>query len=95
MYEMQFSRILTHGQITSMTNGFSLDGEPFSIYVRPKGTVTAVDMTVSAKCIGDKNLSALPVPFNDWTPASIVELGANAINLSSYDVYWGAGKLNP
>ena len=92
---MQFSRILTHGQITSLTSGFSLNGEPFSIYVRPKGTVTAVDGIVNAKCIGDKTLAPLPVPFNDWTPASIIELGADAISLSSYDVYWGAGKLNP
>lgn len=90
---MQFLRILTHGQITDLTNGFKLDGQPFSIYVRPKSTVTAVDITVSAKCICDTAASAIPVPFNDWTPASIVELSANAISLSSYDVYWGAGNL--
>lgn len=91
---MQFLRILTHGQITSLTNGFNLNGLPFSIYVRPKSTVTATDMVVNAKCITDSEASALPVPFNDWTPAAIVELAADAINLSSYDVYWGAGNLN-
>lgn len=94
MNEMQFLRILSHGQITNLADGFALDGQPFSIYVRPKQTVTAMDMVVSAKCICDTELSSLPVSFNDWTPASIVALDKNAINLAQYDVYWGAGNLN-
>lgn len=93
METMQFLRILTHGQITDLSNGFDLDGQPFSIYVRPKSTVTNTDTTVSVQCFCDDAPSAMPVPFNDWTPACIKKIAANAISLSSYDVYWGAGNL--
>ena len=95
MYDMQFLRILTHGKVASLTNGFKLDdGRPFSVYVRPKSSTDDVDVVVNAKCIGDSAASAIPVPLNAWSEAAIVELGNNAINLSSYDVYWGAGSKN-
>lgn len=92
---MQFLRILTHGKVTDLTSGFSLgNGRPFSVYVRPKSSTDDVDIVVNARCIGDSAASAIPVPFNAWSEAAIVELGANAINLSNYDVYWGAGSQN-
>ena len=33
---MNAGRILSHGRITSLADGFSLKGKPFSLYVRPK-----------------------------------------------------------
>lgn len=95
MYEMQFLRILTHGKVTDISDGFKLpDGRPFSVYVRPKSSTDNVDTVVNAKCIGDSAASAIPVPLNAWSEAAIVELGANSVNLSNYDVYWGAGSKN-
>lgn len=50
------------------------------------------DTVVNCKCLCDKEASYLPVPIGDWTPAAIVEISPNAISLSDYDVYWGAGE---
>ena len=95
MNEMQSLRVLSHGKVTDLTSGFKLPSKaPFSVYVRPKTTAMAADIVISAKCICDTEVSELPVPLNDWTPAAIVELAPNTISLVDYDVYWGAGNPN-
>lgn len=70
-------RILSHGKLSSLSSGFSLGGSTFSILVIPKNTTVDLGTTVLCKCVCDTEASALP---------------ANAINLSNYDVYWGAGE---
>ncbi len=94
MNEMQTLRVLSHGKVTDLENGFKLpQSAPFSVYVRPKTTAMAADIVISAKCICDTEVSELPVPLNDWTPAAIVELAPNTISLVDHDVYWGAGNI--
>lgn len=95
MCEMQFLRVLSHGKLSNLSEGFKLPHDvPFSVYVRPKESTIDADIVINAKCICDKEASALPVPLYDWTPAEIVEIAPNAISLDSYDVYWGAGNPN-
>ena len=89
---IQFLRILSKGQITDLSQGFTLGGKVFSIYVRPKVATLNTNMVVSCKLICDKEAENLPVTLGDWTPAAIVELSANAIDLTEFDVYWGAGE---
>lgn len=93
-------RILSHGKITSLTAAFSLSNkQPFSIFVVPKANVTAgvisipdnAGLLVGCKCYQDDNASDLPVLFNQWTEAAIIEVSATAIDLTTYDVYWAAG----
>ncbi len=93
MNEIQVLRVCSHGKIGDLSNGFSLPHKvPFCVYVRPKEDTLASDTVINCKCICDENVSELPVPLNDWTPAAITSIAPNAIDLSEYDVYWGAGN---
>lgn len=90
---MSGGRIVAHGKIADLTNGFRLsNGAPFSVYVRPKLVVSAVDTVINAKCYQDDVFSEAPVPFNDWSPMAIVELAPDTELLKSNDVYWGSGQ---
>lgn len=40
----------------------------------------------------DKDFGMFPVPIGDWTPGAITVISPNGIDLSVYDVYWGAGE---
>lgn len=76
-----------------LTNGFKLNGGvPFSVFVRPKKPSMEQNTIIQCKCLCDKEASDFPVPVGDWTPAAIVEISPDAISLSDYDVYWGAGE---
>ncbi len=95
MNEMQSLRVLSHGKLTDLSEGFKLDGSvSFSVYVRPKETTLNNDVVLNCKCLCDTSVSALPVPLYNWTPAAIVEIAPNAISLDDYDVFWGAGNPN-
>lgn len=92
MQDFQYTRILSHGQITDLSEGYRAD-YPFSIYLRPKeGVEYQDDILVRCRCMCDKDMSDLPVAVGDWTTAAIVELAPDAIPLDEYDVYWGAGN---
>ena len=92
MADFQYTRVLSHGQITDLSGGYCAD-YPFSIYLRPKeGVEYADDVLVRCRCMCDKEMSDLPVAVGDWTTAAIVELAPDAIPLDEYDVYWGAGN---
>lgn len=72
---MSGGRIVAHGKIADLTNGFRLsNGAPFSVYVRPKFGVSAVDTVINAKCYQDDVFSEAPVPFNDWSPMAVSSL---------------------
>lgn len=92
MNEMQNLRILSHGKVSDLSDGFSLGGSPFSIFVRAKALTMELNITVNCKLICDRTASDLPVPIGDWTPAAIAEISPNAVSLEDYDVYWGAGE---
>lgn len=92
MQDFQYTRILSHGQIKDLSQGYKAD-YPFSVYLRPKeGVEYQDDVLVRCRCMCDKELSDLPVAVGDWTTAAIVELAPDAIPLDEYDVYWGAGN---
>lgn len=86
-------RILSKGQITDLSNGFDLGGKLFSVYVRKKTiTEATTDVLLNCKLICDENFGVIPVPVGDWTPAAIVKIAPNAIDLQNYEIYWGAGE---
>ena len=48
---MSGGRIVSHGKISDLTNGFSLPGNaPFSIYVKPKFIGSDIDAVLNVKC---------------------------------------------
>lgn len=86
-------RIVSHGQITDLSQGFKLPNDaPFSVYIRPKSSVSALDTVVSVKCYQDSDFSDAPVVFNDWSPLVISEIAPDRNILTSNDVYWGSGQ---
>lgn len=86
------SRIMSHGKITDLSSGFSLNGKPFSVYILKKdGSYT--DLLVRCQLISDTKESDLPMATNDWTPALIVKISENALSLDDYDIYWGSPEL--
>lgn len=95
---MNSSRICSHGKIAELPFKFT-SFNPFSIFVVPKANVTAgvisspdnSGLLVNCKCFQNDNASDLPVLFNQWTEAAILEIPDAAIDLAVYDVYWGAG----
>lgn len=90
---MSTGRVLAHGKITSLASAFSLPGGvPFSIFIN-KLTGTNDILTVNCKCYLDNTASALPVVVGKWDEAAVSEIAAGAINLTQYEVYWGAGAL--
>ncbi len=89
---MSGGRILSHGKITSLTGGFKLPGEqPFTIYVRPKTTVSGSDILISVKCYSEELTSEAPFPYGDWSPLAIREIAPSETLLSNVDIYWGCG----
>lgn len=85
---MNGGRIVSHGKIDDLSNGFKLPGDvPFSIYVRPKYSVSKLDTVLKVKCQQDNLPSEAPVPFNDWSPLAIVEIEADTEILNTNDIY--------
>lgn len=90
---MNGGRILSHGKITDLSNGFKLpDGALFSIYIRPKYSTSTVDTVISVKCYQDDNFQEAPFIFNDWSPLAVKEIAHDTTLLNSNDVYWGSGQ---
>lgn len=90
---MNGGRIVAHGKIDDLSSGFSLpNGEPFSIYIRPKNSVTALDTVLSVRCYQDNDFSEAPVAYNDWSPLAITEIASDNDILTDNDVYWGSGS---
>lgn len=84
-------KILSHGKVTDLSNGFSLGGgKSFTICVVPKTPTMELIALVSCRLLCDSQHSDLPVVLNDWAPVQIQALAQNAIDLTAYDVYWGA-----
>lgn len=92
---MQRLRILSKGQIKDLSSGFSLKGEPFSVFVRVKGMADMQTSTIAqCKLMCDKETGDFPLPIGDWTPAAIVEIAPNGVDLEKYDLFWGAGNID-
>ena len=86
-------RVLSHGQITDLSEGFSLGGLMFSLFIIPKGK--SVDPTapviVSCQTLQNDSAEDTPMAVNWWNPHALRSLPADAIDLDDYDVYWAAG----
>lgn len=90
---MNGGRIVAHGKINDLSNGFKLpNGEPFSVYVRPKYSVSTLDTVLSVRCYQDEAFSEAPVPYNDWSPMAVSEIAPDKDILNTCDVYWGCGS---
>lgn len=85
-------RILSKGKVTDLTTGFTLGGVPFTVFVKPKEVTMETSTLLKCKLICDKEADMFPVPIGDWTPGAITAISPNGIDLSVYDVYWGAGE---
>lgn len=89
---MNGGRIVSHGKIADLSKGFKLpSGNPFSVYVRPKYSVSTLDTVLTVLCSQDEELSEAPVAFNDWSPLAVTEIAPNAELLKTNDVFWGSG----
>lgn len=56
-------------------------------------TEVVSDTLLNCKLICDNSFSNIPVPVGDWTPAAIVAIAPNAIDLQKCEIYWGAGEI--
>lgn len=89
---MNGGRIVAHGQITDLSEGFKLAGGAlFSVYARPRNAV-GVDTVLSVRCYQDEDFSDAPLVFNDWSPLAIQEIAADTEILNDVDLYWGSGE---
>ena len=92
--DMYSLRVLSKGEVSDLSKGFNLGGKPFSVYVRSKSATEIVrDTLLNCKLICDNSFGNIPVPVGDWTPAAIVAIAPNAIDLQKYEIYWGAGEI--
>lgn len=92
--DMYSLRVLSKGEVSDLSKGFNLGGKPFSVYVRSKSATEFVsDTLLNCKLICDNSFGNIPVPVGDWSPAAIVEIAPNAIDLQKYEIYWGAGEI--
>lgn len=99
---MNAQRILSHGEITDLTNGFSIPVvgtidnkqvlKTFTIILFPidgeGGEAGDVEL-VNCRCMVDGDFSPYPVTVGVETPLAIVELAADSIDLTKYRVFWG------
>ena len=86
-------RIVSHGQITDLSKGFKLpDGVPFTIYVRPKYSVSTVDTVLNVRLYQEEGFWPVPVPFNDWSPCCMGGLAPDTEVRNTKDIYWGSGQ---
>ena len=88
------SKIVSHGQITSLENGFSLpSNEGFTIYARPKSgvTISTPDIILNTRCMADDKSSDIPVTLNEWNKLYLESISPDNKILESVDLYWGAG----
>lgn len=94
-------RVFSHNEIKNLANGFKLKREqPFSVMVVPvdsideNGVISFPDtagLLLDCKCLLDGNSSPMPVMFNQWTEAAVVEISPAAVDLGIYRVFWAAG----
>jgi len=89
---MAGGRILSHGKITSLANGFHLKNNvPFTIYVKPTNGTSDIDTVLPVQLSEEDAITNAPVLFYEWSPLAISMIGAtNATD--NNDIYWGAGE---
>lgn len=78
-----------HGQITDLSEPFSLGNEPFTVMAVPK-TLAALSevVTIQCKCVADLEAAPLPIVPEYWTDAQILEIETGSLDLEQYDLFW-------
>lgn len=93
---MGSTRILSHGKVLSLTQGFSLPNkQAFSIFAVPKqgSEISGNTIILSVRLNQDEEASDVPVLLNEWSTLAIEEIAANQNDvLSQVDIYWGSGN---
>lgn len=91
--QMRANRILSHNEILDLDSAFSLHGGiPFSLFIITTDDPTeTAPILVDCKLYQDDDSSDCPFNLNQWSEASVVEIAAEAIDLTKYRVFWGAG----
>lgn len=93
--EMAAGRVLAHGQITDLTEGFSLASkQPFALFIIPKtGGSAEGDLTAKVDCklYQDDVASDCPFTCNCWDSPAVLEIEPTGIDLTVYDVWFGPG----
>jgi hypothetical protein len=86
------SRVNMHGKIDDLTDDFSLEGKPFSVFIVPKTGSFEIAL-LKVRLLGETgDASECPVVIGDWCPLAIVEVSKDmASMLDDYDIYWGRG----
>ena len=86
------NRINEVGKITDLTSDFTLrNQEAFSLYIHPKKDTDDIIIPVKVRPLRNEDYLDCPFTLDDWNSISVVSIKANAIDLTNYDVWWGAG----
>ena len=86
-------RILSKGEITSLSQEFSLpQNVPFSLFL-PRTASTASIEVINCKLYQETAPGPCPVNVGGWTEPLLLSLPAsNAGLLTNYRLFWGAGQ---
>lgn len=87
---MRAGRIVRHGKIESLAEGFNLGGTLFTVFIQPKSEGDAC-VNLNVRLASDDVMSPMPFLTGDWNPALIVEIGPDNDILDSYDIFYGTG----
>ena len=101
---MQSGRLNSHGEIITLSSGFSLENDyPFTIFIIPKANIsngiisqpTEIGLIVNCSLYADDIQSDCPFILGQWSEAYLSSLGVNSIDLDIYRLFWGSGfKVN-
>lgn len=91
---MRAGRIIRHGMIEDLSDGFNLKGTPFTIFLAPKSVTEDSYVIMDVKLNADEEHSTIPILVGDWNPLLITEIEPDNSILSDYDIYWGTGTDN-
>ena len=82
-------RILRQYKISSLATDFNNNGEPFTVFIKPKVVTNnhvaliKEDSSIFKEC---------PFVLNQWSPCIILSIKANSSILADYDIYVGMGR---
>ena len=94
-YSKVFSgRIVRHSKVNILTSDFNNDGEPFTIFIKPKVVTSNVSIVLDVSLIKEDDTIHTECPFvlNQWSPCILTSIKANASVLIDYDIYIGMGR---
>ena len=91
--EMFAGRVCSHGKITDLTEEFSLNGgaTPFALFIVEKASKSTDPVIVSCETYQGDGYADCPFTPNCWDVPAVRRVEAVGIDLTLYDVYWGAG----